>query len=324
MGKREVVMSVTNTAAHYDSLAPLRDRYRARNKYYYSLLHKEYRYLIPAGKKVLEVGCSTGELLNDLKPSLGVGIDISEKMISLARQKFPHLQFYASEIKDVMPKEKLDYIVLSGLLGDLEDIQQFFMDLRKFCHPHTRVIIEYYSYFWQSLLRLAENIRLKIPKKTQNWITYQDIYTFLELAGYQPIKKDRSILLPVYIPLISYLVNKFLARLPLLNALTLNHFVIARPLLENTKDFSVTVLVPCRNEKGNIEQAITRTPVFGASQEFIFVEGHSQDGTYEEAERVREKYPQKDIKLFKQPGKGKGDAVRFGFNKAKGEVLMMP
>jgi glycosyltransferase involved in cell wall biosynthesis len=130
-------------------------------------------------------------------------------------------------------------------------------------------------------------------------------------------------LFPVGIPLLSGLINRFLARLPVINALTLNHFIVARPLFGPRDEMSVTILVPCRNEKGNIEQAITRTPVFGRHQEFIFIEGWSKDGTYEEVERVIRSYPDKDIKLWKQPGKGKGDAVHFGFAKATGDVLMI-
>ena len=310
---------------HYDGLAPERDRYRAKNKYYYSLLFKEYQYFIPKGKKVLEVGCSTGELLNALSPSVGVGIDVSKATIKVAAAKFPQYQFFGGTIKEFNSHsgEKFDYIVLSGLLGELEDIQQFFADLKKFCHPHTRIIIEYYSVFWQYLLKLGEKTHSKIPQKNQNWITHHDVCNFLALTGYEPIKTERSIIFPVNIWGLSYLLNRFLAKLPIFNALTLNHFIIARPIFAPEREYDVTVLVPCRNEKGNIEQAVTRTPDFGRSVEIIFVEGGSKDGTYEEVERVIKAYPNKDIKLFKQTGKGKGDAVRLGFAKAKGEVLMI-
>ena len=130
--------------SHYDRLAEVRDRYRSKNKYYYSLLVKQYRYFIPDGKKILEVGCSTGELLNALKPSLGVGIDLSEKSIAVARAKFPSLRFQRGEISAIATQDKFDYIILSGLLGELEDIQVFLKDLRRFCHDDTRVVIEYF------------------------------------------------------------------------------------------------------------------------------------------------------------------------------------
>ena len=190
-----------------------------------------------------------------------------------------------------------------GLLGEIDDIQRFFESLKPFCSKDTRIIIEYYSYFWQYILKIGERLNLKIPQKIQNWISAQDIYNFLKLAGFEPVSRHRSILLPKYIPILSYLFNRYIANLPILNALTLSHFIIARAIIPQTKEFSTTILIPCRNEKGNIEPAIKRTPEFGLKQEFIFVEGGSSDGTYEEVQRLIDKYSDKDIKLFKQAGK---------------------
>ncbi len=255
-------------------------------KYYNNLRARQYRYFIPDGKKVLE--------MKD-----------------------------AAVLDSIPSGEKFDYIVLAGVLGSAEDVQDLLERLRPFCTCDTRIIIEYYSYLWQYILKLGEKVRFKAPLPTQNWLTWQDIFNFLALSGYEPVKKDRIILFPFNIWGISYLINRYIAKLPVINALTLNHFIIARPLIAEEQEYSVTILVPCRNERGNIEQAVTRTPVFGKHQEFIFVEGHSEDGTYEEAERVMRAYPDKDIKLFKQPGKGKGDAVRFGFSKAGCDVLMI-
>ncbi len=310
-------------ANHYDTLASRRDEFRRKNKYYYAQLEKQYRYFVPEGKKVLEIGCAAGDLLAALKPSYGMGVDISSKMIAAAQSKYPTLNFTVGTIQDIAIEEKFDYIICSGLLGELEDIQAFLQSLRRLCTPDTRIIIEYYSYLWQALLKVAERLGRKMPQEEQNWLTFSDICNFLNLAGFESVKSERSTLLPFNIWGISFLCNKYLARLPLFNALTLNHFIIARPLFEHTKEYTVTILVPCRNEKGNIDQAVSRTPLFGAHQEFIFVEGHSHDGTYEEVERIIKAYPHKDIKLFKQPGKGKGDAVRCGFARAKSEILMI-
>ena len=254
--------------------------------YYYTLRAKQYAYFIPDNKKVLEIG-PEGGLEHALKGS------------------------------------KYDYIVLAGTLGGQSDILQYLMDLRMYCHSDTRVIVEYYSYLWQYILKGAETVGLKKKQKTQNWLTKDDIDNFLSLGDFDPIKRERAILFPINIWGLSYLINKYIAKLPVFNALTLNHFIIARPLFKELKERSVTVLVPCRNERGNIEAAITRTPEFGTRQEFIFVEGHSKDGTYEEVERVMKAYPHKDITLYKQEGVGKGDAVRFGFSKATGDVLMI-
>jgi len=308
---------------HYDALAPERDGYRVKNEYYYSLLNQQYRYFIPKNKKVLEVGCGTGDLLNDLNPSVGLGVDISPAMINIAQYKYPHLQFHMGRIEGLERNEEFDYIVLSGLLGEVEDIQGLLISLRRFCTRDTRIVIEYYSCLWEHLLKIGERFKLKIPQRIQNWITAHDVKNFLTLSGYEAVKIERSTLFPKKIWGLSYFLNKFVAKLPIFNALTLNHFIIARPIFSSKEEFSVSILVPCRNEKGNIEQAITRTPSFGAHQEFIFVEGGSKDGTFEEVERVMEKYTDKDIKLYRQPGKGKGDAVRFGFDRAEGDILMI-
>jgi len=309
--------------AHYDAIALKRAYYLKKNHYYHTLLHKQYKYFIPKGKRVLEVGCATGDLLADLEPSRGVGVDISPGMIRVAKKKFPALEFHEGQITDFQSDETFDYIILSGVLGELEDIQAFFEALKKYCTNDTRIIIEYYSYFWQYLLKFVEKIKLKMPLKTQNWLTYQDIFNFLTLAEYEPVKRERCILFPRNIPGISYLVNRFIAKLPLINQFALSHFIVARPMIRTEEERSVSILVPCRNEKGNIEQAITRTPAFGSAQEFIFVEGNSMDETYEEVKRIIKKYPDKDIKLYKQTGKGKGDAVRLGFGKAENDVLMI-
>lgn len=310
-------------AAHYNSLACQRDHYLKKNRYFYSLLYAQYRYFIPPGKKVLEVGCGTGELLNALKPARGLGMDISSEMIAIARQKYPHLEFQTGEIAELPTNEKFDTIVLSGLLGELEDIEQFLKVLKNFCTQDTRIIIEYYSYFWQYILKVGERFHLKIPQRIQNWLTAQDIDNFLTLAGYEPINKERIILLPRNIGGLSYLLNRYLARLPLFNAFTLSHFIIARPLFNTSDQFSVSILIPCKNECGNVQQAVDRIPPFGARQEIIFVEGGSQDGTYEEIKRLIREYPGKEMRLYKQTRQGKGDAVRLGFSKARYDILMI-
>ncbi len=316
-------MDLKQVAKHYDSLAPQRDAFRKKNPYYYNLIFRQYRYFIPEGRRVLEIGCSTGDLLNAVKPSYGVGIDVSDKSIAIAQEKYPYLEFLVGDITTYHKKEKFDYIVLAGTLGETEDIQELLERLQPFCHDDTRIIIEYYSVLWQYLLRLGERLRLKIPQQIQNWLTFNDINNLLHLTNYETIKKERITLIPFKIPLLSYLCNRFLAKLPLFSALTLNHFIIARPLSTGGKEYSVTILIPARNEKGNIEDAVRRTPSFGTKQEFIFVEGGSSDGTYEEIERVIRAYPDKNIRLFKQKGKGKGDAVRLGFSQAAHDVLMI-
>lgn len=313
---------------YFNAIAAKRKTWKQRNSYYNHSLEKYFSFIIPEGSRVLEVGCGTGELLNAVKPSYGVGIDFAEEMVKIARESFPRLKFQVEDIEDLkrLPEteEKFDYIILSDLTMSLWDVQAAFENLKKVCHPRTRIVISNYNYLWEPWLKLAEVLGLKQKQPNQNWLATGDVRNLLGLEGFEVIKTERKLLIPFFIPLISFIFNRFLANLPLFNQLDLINLIVARPMEpKEEREYSVSIIVPARNERGNIENAIKRTPPFGSSQEFVFVEGHSGDQTYEEMLRVQEKYKDKNIKVFVQSGKGKGNAVREGFEAATGEILFI-
>lgn len=300
-----------------------REKWKKRNRFYHKSIEKYISFIVPEGKRVLEIGCSNGDLLNATKPSYGVGIDFAEGFVKNARDKFPHLVFHHDDVENLKLNETFDYIILSDLLSCLWDVQTAMHNIRRLCHEQTRIVISQYNYLWEPVLKSGEFIGLKHRQPAQNWFSISDINNILQLEGFQLIKIERKLLFPKYLPVINFICNKLLANLPLINRLNLVNFMIARPLLTDDQEYSVSIVVPARNERGNIENAVRRTPVFGKSREFIFVEGHSSDNTYEEMLRVQQAYPHENIKVFQQSGKGKGNAVREGFEAATGEVLMI-
>ncbi|NNG46644.1 MAG: glycosyltransferase, partial [Deltaproteobacteria bacterium] len=266
------------------------------------------------------------DLLHALSPARGVGVDISEAMVEIARSKYPSLEFLDGDAEDLSLSEKFDYVILSDVVGYLEDIQRAFEEIRKVSHPRTRVIINYYNYFWEPVLRAGEHLGMKRPQPDQNWLAPDDIQNLMSLAGFQTIRKGYGLLLPVRIPLLSDFFNRILVNIPLLRKLALVHLVVARPapVPVPVETLSCSVIIPARNERGNIEGAVARTPRMGKHTELIFVEGNSSDGTAEEIERVIAANPGHDITLLRQgDGVGKGDAVRKGFAAAKGDLLMI-
>jgi len=307
----------------FEQTAVARDRWKRRNRYYHRTLERLFGYIIPKGSKVLEIGSSTGELLASLEPSLGVGVDFSGTAVQLATEKYPHLEFIEQDAEDLDTNEEFDYVVMSDVLGTLWDIQKVIGTVRKNMNDRTKLIISSHSYWWEPFLRVSELLGLKARQPKASWLTVQDIENVLHLEGFEVIKTERKVLCPIYIPIISWLLNVVLVNLPLINRLGLLNLISARPLATKTASHSVTIVVPARNERGNIEQAIVRTPAFGTHQEFIFIEGHSSDGTYEEMERVKKVYADRDIKIMRQTGKGKGNAVREAFAEATGDILMI-
>ncbi len=308
---------------YFDSIAESRPKWRKRNRYYNALLEKYFKFIVPAGSKVLEVGCGTGELLNAVQPAKGVGIDYSEKMVKIASVNFKDLTFYIQDAEDIKLNETFEYIILSDLLSSVQDVQKVFKCLKEVADENTRIIISNYSYLWEPFLKLGEGIGLKQKQPLMNWLSAKDIENLLSLEGFEVIKSERKILFPKKIPLISAFLNSFVINLPFIKNLSLVNLLIVRKQEAKREEHSVTIVVPARNEKGNIESAITRTPAFGTFQEFIFIEGGSKDGTYEEILRVKEKYKDMRIVEMKQSGKGKGNAVREAFAAATGDVLMI-
>jgi len=319
-------MTKAEKIKYFDSVAGEREKWRKRGTYYHQTIEKYLRFLIPSNSSIIEIGCGTGDLLAALNPRRGLGIDISPNMIEIARKKFIHLQFEVDDLEDLQIEETFDFVVLVDTIGYLDDIQKAFKQLHKVCKPESRLIIVYYNYLWEPILKFSELVGLRMKHPLQHWLSLEDISNLLYLNDFEVIKKSYRTLIPIYIPVLSTFLNGFLAKMPFFWKLALNEVIIARPTIRKRKppeDVSCSVIIPCRNEKGNIEQAVVRTPDMGKHTEIIFVEGHSKDCTFEECERVGAKYSQRDIKVVVQDGKGKGDAVRKGFSLAYNDVLMI-
>jgi SAM-dependent methyltransferase len=311
-----------------DASAPERAAWLARAAFFHEEDLLYLKFLIPAGTRVLELGCGTGDLLAALAPSFGVGVDFSEGMIAQARKAHPDLTFLVGDIEDAAFVRALpgpfDVIVVVDTLGALDDCQGMFEALHELCTRETRLIIGHFSHLWYPALKSAEAVGLKMPQPAQNVLAPADVRLLAALADFEAVKSEARLLLPVRLLGLGRLVNRFLAPFPLIRQLCLRHYTVCRSLQHSAADLkSATVVIPARNERGNIEPAVKRIPRFVDDLEIIFVEGHSQDGTWQEIERVVAAYAHYDIKAVHQPGKGKADAVFAGFAVARGDVVMI-
>jgi ubiquinone/menaquinone biosynthesis C-methylase UbiE len=311
-----------------DKLAAERDRWADRHPYYYEEEWRYLRFLVPPGKTILQLGSGNGHLLAALNPPQGVGIDFSTQKIARAQSAHPDLTFVCADVENLPEAPELaktfDVVLLSDTVGSLDDCLATLQDLHRFCHPDTRLIVSYYTRLWNPLLVLYTKLAASQRYVQRNWLSNQDIANLLQLADFDVVKQEWRILLPFRLFGLGRLINRFVATLPLIRKLCLRNYVVARPRPPAEKAvLSASVIVPCRNERGNIEAAIRRMPNFCPDIEIIYVEGNSSDGTWEEVLRVQQAYPRINIKAFQQTGKGKGDAVRKGFAEATGDVLMI-
>jgi SAM-dependent methyltransferase len=312
-----------------ERLAPSIERWRRRNRYFHDEDARYLRFMIGPDVRVLDLGCGNGDVLASLRPSQGVGVDFSLAMVAIAKQRHPDQEFIVGDIEDAETIRRLgprqfDVILLSDTIGSLEDIQRSFELLHPLCTSQTRIVVSYYSHLWEPILRLAEWLGLKMPAPSQNWLSTDDICAILALADFEEIKREWRQLLPKRLAGLGPFVNRFVGPLPILRKFSLRNYSVLRSLrVLRTRQPSLSVIVPCRNEHGNIEAAVQRLPPIAPTQEIIFIEGHSQDGTWEEINRVIAAYPQLRIRAAVQEGKGKGDAVRKGFDMAECDLLMI-
>ena len=314
-----------------NALAPNQSKWRAKNQYFHTADETYLRFLVQEKQKVLEVGCGTGNLLAALKPRYGVGLDLSPEMIQIAAESHPDLHFFVLDAENTQALGTIqnlgpfDVILLDSTLGFISDIQQFLIQLSPLCHQDTRLVLTSHSYLWEPLFALGTLLRLRLSTPPITWLRLSDIENLLKLGGFEPVKQESRLISPYRLLGIGSLFNRLIATLPFIQKAAFRQYLVARPIsiTENTHTLSASVVIPCRNEKGNVEAAVKRLPIFCQDLEIIFVEGHSEDSTWDEILRVQKLYVDRKISALKQPGTGKGDAVRAGFEAANGDVLII-
>lgn len=310
--------------AHWDSVARSSEQWTGLGGYYHQRLIEVYRFLVPPGQSIIELGCGHGDLLAALEPSSGVGVDFSSEAIERARKRHPALQFRVEDVHELDVAQPFDVVILSDLVNDLWDVQTVFDRVGRLVHPRTRIILNSYSRLWEVPLGIAQRVKLARPTLPQNWLTVEDVANLLSLTDFEVIKSWPEIIWPVRTPGLADLFNRGIARLWPLTHLALSNFIVARPKPAPARTSpSVSVIVPARNESGNIPAIFARLPKMGEWTELVFVEGHSRDNTYESIQRSIAEHPDQRCHLLKQTGVGKGDAVREGFQRAEGEILMI-
>ena len=312
--------------SHWDQIAGKSDNCEGCSGYYHKRLQDVLQFVVPAGQRIIEIGCGRGDLLASLHPSYGVGVDFSAQTISRAKGRYPDLHFMQVDAHELDPKTKFDFVILSDLVNDLWDVQSVFQNIQSFTTPESRIIINSYSRLWEFPLWIVKKLGLAKPALFQNWLTVEDITGLLSLADFEVIRYWEEMIWPMRTPLIATLLNRFIAKIWPFKLFALTNIIVAKPCANNTalpNAPKVSVIVPARNEAGNIARIFASVPEMGCGTELIFVEGHSTDDTYQTIEKAIKANPHRPSQLLHQEGKGKGDAVRLGFKHASGDILMI-
>ncbi|MHB1957394.1 MAG: class I SAM-dependent methyltransferase, partial [Sulfobacillus sp.] len=177
-----------------------REIWLRRNRFYHRSVLELFREIVPEGVSVLHVGSETGDLLAGLKPSRGIGVEPVEALRSLGQAKYPHLSFRQDLPSAEAEEGPFDYVILSDGLGRLEDIQSVLAGLHELTTARTRVVIGYFNYLWEPLLRMVERLGLRMRQPDASWLSLADLRNLLDLTNFLPVRVGRRLLLPVYVP----------------------------------------------------------------------------------------------------------------------------
>ncbi len=315
--RQSILHSAEDNAAH-------RDYHIGRNEHFYSLVGRELKTLLGDAGRLLFIRCQTGKLIEYVQAASVTGVEVSPKMIDLARQRHPQSAFHVMDPEKELPEGPFDTILIQDTT-DMVDIQAMLSRIHDVCLPHTRVIIYTYNHFWEPLVSLAEKSNLKTPKVEPNWLSVRDYEGLLRLSNFEMLRVSRRVLMPFGVPLLAPLINKFIAWMPGLDRLNLCHFIIARPAAQPrpASDFKISVIIPCKDEKGNVRSAVERMPELGRETEIIFCDDKSTDGTPDQVRLMQAEFPHKNIRLVDGPAISKSRNVWAGFRAATGDILLI-
>lgn len=301
-----------------------------KNQYYYDDILDLSKFIIPGDCSVLEAGCGTGSLIGRLERRTKCGIDMSDDFLGAAKEAHPDTTFLSANaestesLEQTFGSRRFDLIVLSDTLSYVNDVQTVLENLTRYLTPHGRMLITAYNNLWEPLFRLGGALGLRSPSQPLNWLDDLDLRNLYELSGLEVVSSGSRMLIPKWIPLLSTLINRTLARLWPFSIFAVYHYYVLRARPTTTTVKRVSVVVPVRNEAGTLRALLDAIPSLAPEVEVLFVEGHSKDDTW----KVLQSLPQNPrpgitVRVLKQEGEGKSDAVHCGFRESTGEVLMI-
>ncbi len=226
------------------------------------------------------------------------------------------------ELPELIDPDDRTILLMNGTLNYELDIQGLLTNIKAKLSRGSRIVVVSYNSYFSWLYKLANQLGLRKGEVPCTFLTEADVNTLARLSGYEVVRTRPAAYFPFKLFGLGDTINQVFPCLPVLKWLSLTEIITLRPVIKSEKP-SLTIVIPARNEKGNIEGALQRLPeVPGVDIEIIFVEGHSKDDTWEEIQRVMPLYKNKfAISAYKQSGKGKADAVRLGFSKATKDLL---
>ena len=312
--------------AHFEALAGTYPALKKRNAYYNDYLVRFCKALVPPGRRVLDVGCGRGDVLAAVRPASGVGIDLSAAMVERAKKDNPQLEFRQQAIEEMQGDASFDAALIINTLEYMYDIGAVLDRVHAALRDNGRVLVSTANPVWSPVFKAASAVGLRIPECERLFITNEDLVNMLQLHGFEVVHKSMDMLVPKGVPGVASAINWAVTRAPIVHLLSSTQLIAARKVPTARREYSVSAIVPCYNEEGNVERAVVEMKKLGPKTELVFVDDGSKDGTADAVRAAIAKHARKDVdvKLVSYtPNAGKDNAVQRGFAAASGDIVFI-
>lgn len=323
LGSHREVSSAQSLRDYFNLIAPDWDTWRSRNRFYHAQVKALVAGAVVPGRRVLDIGCGTGDVLATVNPSVGIGLNVADRLTQLAREKYPNLRFETFDGAEVELPEgfRPDYVVAVNLLDHTHDVFELLASIRQWVTEGTLIVVTTSNPLWAPVLRLASRLGRRSPESPRNFITNRDIASIMNVLGFDVVEAGLALPVPEEIPVLATVLNATLPDVPLLRYASSTQYLAARPRVARD-GLSVSVIVPCHNEEGNVGACARRVPDMGVATEIIFVDDGSKDGTRAAVLAAMEQDQRVRLVAY-DANHGKANAVRAGFDAAQNDVLMI-
>ena len=213
-------------------------------------------------------------------------------------------------------------LLLDGELNHRNDIAEFLRSVHGRVNRTTRVAAVLYNPYLRPIFALADRFGLRDTPLPKTFLTTQALHNLGRASGFELVRIRPVCYVPAAVCGIGTLLNSILPAVPLVRWLSFSAIAVLRPIIPEQQPCSVSLIVPARNEAGNIAPLLDELRIFeGIDTEVVFIENCSKDDTWQVIQRCsKESYPF-EITAVQTFAGGKRAAVEAGISAARKQVI---
>tara|TARA_Y100000590_G_C15707033_1_gene1009008 strand:+ start:233 stop:1654 length:1422 start_codon:yes stop_codon:yes gene_type:complete len=292
------------------------------NNYFFKYLSRSLKFMIDSSSNFLFIGMCQYPFLQKIKFKKINIFEISKNFVEEYKTINQTSEIKNLEGHEIEQNKHYDKILITSLEFE-KDPLNLLKEVRKNITNDGRLFIVKYNLWWSPVLKILDFFKLRLQSPYQNVISNSFLNSISEQADFEIIHKEDQMLLPAYIPIVSFVFNKILAKLPILKFFCFINIFVLRPIekKDNLDNYKISIIIPCKNEELNIKKVVESIPKMGKKVQVLFGDDKSTDNTRNEIKKYVKKSENFEIDLYDGPGLCKSENVYKGFDKADGDLI---